>query len=113
MHCPKCGAANSDAYMFCLGCGHRLDKAPAGEPGAPVAAWPGQQPQPPGRRCAQCGTGRTVQGALGPQLGVRVFTPGRQDDVPLAQAVVCVDCGHVALQLPEDARRYLAGLVGR
>lgn len=52
-------------------------------------------------------------GAIGPQLGVRVYTSGRYDDVPLAQAAVCVDCGHVAMSLPDDARRYLAGLVGR
>jgi hypothetical protein len=41
---------------------------------------------------------------------VRVFTTGRHDDVPLAQASVCVDCGHVSLFVPDDARRYLAGL---
>jgi hypothetical protein len=72
-----------------------------------------QQPQQAQPRCGHCGGGRTVQGAVGPQLGVRVFTAGRHDDVPLAPALVCVDCGHVSLFLPDDARRYLAGLVGR
>jgi hypothetical protein len=43
---------------------------------------------------------------------VRVFTQGRHDDLPVAQASVCVDCGHVALFVPDDARRYLAGLAG-
>ena len=45
-------------------------------------------------------------------MGVRVFTPGRHDDVPMAQASVCVDCGHVAMFVAEDARRYLLGTVG-
>ncbi len=111
MICPQCGKSNEGHYMFCLECGHALQKgAPPGEPGAPVAAWPGQQQQQPSAgRCAQCGSGRTVQGAVGPQLGVRVFTAGRYDDVPLTQAWVCLDCGHVAVFLPDDARRYLAG----
>jgi hypothetical protein len=43
---------------------------------------------------------------------VRVFTQGRHDDLPVARASVCVDCGHVALFVPDDARRYLAGLAG-
>jgi hypothetical protein len=107
MQCPKCGAANNAGYTFCLGCGGLLPSAPAGEPGGS----PPQQ-RPSGPRCAQCGGGRTLKGALGPGLGVRVFSPGRHDDVPLAQASVCVDCGHVALSVPDDARRYLAGLAG-
>lgn len=108
MQCPKCGSVNDDRHMFCLGCGGVL---PKGEPGGhrPQAAHVAPQ-APPGTRCAQCGGGRTLQGAVGPGLGVRVFTAGRQDDVPLAQAAVCVDCGHVSLFVPDDARRYLAGL---
>jgi hypothetical protein len=106
MQCPKCGAANNDSHMFCLGCGGSLRAAPHGEPDGP-------RPQAAsGSRCAQCGGGRTLQGALGPALGVRVFTQGRHDDLPVAQASVCVDCGHVALFVPDDARRYLAGLAG-
>jgi hypothetical protein len=106
MQCPKCGAANASGHMFCLGCGGILS-AHRGEPG-------GQRPpqEPSGTRCAHCGGGRALQGAVGPGLGVRVFSPGRHDDVPLAQASVCVDCGHVSLFVPDDARRYLAGLAG-
>jgi hypothetical protein len=67
----------------------------------------------PSPRCGQCGGGRLLQGAVGPQLGVRVFTAGRHDDIPLSPARVCADCGHVALFVPEDARAYLAGIAGR
>ena len=111
MQCPKCGAANDDRHMFCLGCGGLL-RAAHGEPGGaqPQAQVPPQGP--PATRCAQCGRGRTLQAAVGPSLGVRVFTQGRHDDLPLAQASVCVDCGHVSLFVPDDARRYLAGLAG-
>jgi hypothetical protein len=113
MQCPQCGAANSDGHMFCLGCGGRLDRAPVGEA---AGHWPkpahGAPQGASGPRCAQCGGGRTVQGAVGPALGVRVFTQGRQDDLPLAQARVCADCGHVSLFVPDDTRRFLAGLVG-
>jgi len=116
MRCPKCGHENQAHYAFCLSCGGALSHPPAGEPGGQPVAWPGQAQQPPqaqSQQCRQCGGGRIVQGAVGPQLGVRVFTPGRHDDVPLAPALVCVDCGHVSLFLPDDARRYLAGLFGR
>jgi hypothetical protein len=117
MQCPQCRHANDGHYMFCLGCGFRLhvEPVPAGEPGggAPQGNAPQMPRTPSGPRCGQCGNSRMVQGALGPAMGVRVFTPGRHDDVPLASAWVCVDCGHVAMFLPEDARRYLAGLVGR
>jgi hypothetical protein len=74
-----------------------------------MPAWPGAQAQPT-QRCGQCGGGRLLQGAVGPQLGVRVFTAGRHDDIPLGPARVCVDCGHVALSVPDDARAYLARL---
>jgi hypothetical protein len=113
MQCPQCGKGNEGHYMFCLGCGAKLPGAPAGEPGG-GGGWPGAAPQASsGPRCASCGGSRTLPGAVGPQLGVRVFTAGRYDDIPLSQARVCVDCGHVALTLPEDARAYLAGLPGR
>jgi hypothetical protein len=104
---------NVDGNTFCRGCGGRLHASPSGEPGGarPQAAHVAPQ-APSGTRCAQCGGGRTLQGAVGPALGVRVFTPGRQDDLPLGQASVCVDCGHVSLFVPEDARRFLAGLAG-
>jgi hypothetical protein len=54
-----------------------------------------------------------LQGAVGPQIGVRVFTPGRHDDIPLGPARVCADCGHVALFVADDARAYLAGIAER
>jgi hypothetical protein len=55
-----------------------------------------------------------VQGGVGPQLGVRVATAhGLYQDVPIASAWVCLDCGGIALQLPEDARQYLAVVTGR
>jgi|ERR1039458_7770997 hypothetical protein len=114
MHCPKCGHSNPASNMFCLGCGARMAKehAPAGEPGGQPVGMAPQGPQGP--RCGQCGGGRTVQGAVGPQMGVRVLTAaGRYEDLPLSTAWICVDCGCVAMSLPEDARRYLAGAVGR
>jgi len=47
-------------------------------------------------------------------MGVRVFTAaGRYEDLPLSTAWICIDCGCVAMALPEDARRYLAGAVAR
>jgi len=117
MKCPQCGKGDQPNNMFCLGCGARLPQAPAGEPGgapAPVQAWPGAQPQAASSpRCGQCGGGRLLQGAVGPALGVRVFTAGRHDDIPLGPARVCADCGHVALFVPGDARAYLAGIAGR
>jgi hypothetical protein len=39
---------------------------------------------------------------------VRVFAAGRQDDLPLGPATVCVDCGAVSLAIADDARAYLA-----
>jgi hypothetical protein len=45
-------------------------------------------------------------------MGVRVVAGGRQADLPLAGAMVCADCGHVALALADDARRFLAGMLG-
>jgi zinc-ribbon domain len=109
MLCAQCGTENPPSNTFCRKCGGRA--APSGEPGGaqPQAAQVAPQ-GPSGSRCSQCGGGRTLQGAVGPGLGVRVFTTGRHDDVPLAQASICVDCGHVSLFVPDDARRYLAGL---
>lgn len=107
MLCPQCRAENDNRHMFCLGCGGRLPAAPPGEPGGAVQVAP---QGPSGSRCAHCGGVRALKGAIGPALGVRVFSAGRYDDVPLAQASVCVDCGHVSMFVPDDARRYLAGL---
>jgi hypothetical protein len=53
-----------------------------------------------------------LPGAVGPALGVRVFAAGSYHDMPIAQASVCVDCGQVSMSVPDDARRYLAGLAG-
>jgi hypothetical protein len=50
-----------------------------------------------------------VPGTLGAALVVRVFSAGRQDDLPLGPASVCVDCGAVSLSIADDARAYLAG----
>jgi hypothetical protein len=50
-----------------------------------------------------------MPGVVGPAMGVRVMAAGRPVDLPIASAKVCVDCGHVALALADDARRYLAG----
>ncbi len=116
MICPSCRKENPDHFMFCLGCGYRLQREPVGEPGVPtagsalaaaVAALP-----PPAARCAACGGGRTVQGAIGPQMGARVYPAGRQVDVPIAGVKICADCGHVALAIADDVRRYLAGMLG-
>ncbi len=122
MICPSCRHENANHLMFCMRCGGRLPQAPAGEPGgAPMGAgggWP-RDPYAPanaspaaGARCASCGSGRTVQGAIGPTMGARVFPAGRQLDLPIAAVRVCADCGHVALALADDARRYLAGMLG-
>jgi hypothetical protein len=55
-----------------------------------------------------------LQATVGPQMGVRVqLAGGRFQDLPVAPARVCIDCGHVALFLPEDARQYLASNSGR
>jgi hypothetical protein len=106
MNCAKCGEPNDDHLAFCRKCGHRLSLAASGEPNrGPHAA--------PARRCAQCGGTHLLQGAVGPSLGVRVFSPGRQDDVPLGPAMVCVDCGGVSLSIAEDARAFLASNVRR
>ncbi len=116
MLCPQCGKNNEPHYAFCLGCGARVPQAPPGEPGGPAIAaqWPvPQAPVASSPRCGHCGGGRLLQGAVGPQLGVRVFTAGRHDDIPLGPARVCADCGHVAMFVPEDARTYLAGVAGR
>jgi hypothetical protein len=116
MQCSQCGAANNDQHMFCLGCGALLSKGheSSGEPGASRWAQAVKATQAAAStRCSQCGNGRTVTGAVGPALGVRVVTANRQDDLPLSTARVCVDCGRVALFIPEDARLYLASLVGR
>jgi ribosomal protein L32 len=110
MQCTKCGEMNPEGNTFCRGCGARF--APPGEPGGPPPAAHVAPQAPPAKRCPQCGGSRTLPGAVGPALGVRVFTSGRHDDLPLAQASVCVDCGHVSMSVPEDARRYLAGLLG-
>jgi hypothetical protein len=99
MICSQCSKENADHIMFCMGCGGRLARV-APEPGNPA------------RRCAGCGGVRTLQGAVGPAMGVRVYAGGRPVDLPLAWAVVCADCGHVALAIADDARRYLAGTVG-
>ncbi len=108
MQCSQCGKANEGHYAFCLGCGARLPQQ-AAEPGAGAAAM-GPQGQP----CGRCRSTRTVQGGVGPQLGVRVATAhGLYQDVPIASAWVCLDCGGIALQLPEDARQYLAVVTGR
>ena len=85
MRCTKCGEPNDGAFKFCKSCGAELPMqcAPAGEPGG---ASPAMTPQmmPQGPRCGQCGGNRTVQGAVGPQMGVRVFTgTGRYDDLPV------------------------------
>ncbi|MGD0529265.1 MAG: zinc-ribbon domain-containing protein [Polyangiaceae bacterium] len=109
MQCTKCGTMNPDGNVFCRSCGAR--GAPRGEPGA-APATNVAPPDPSAKRCPQCGGSRTLPGAVGPALGVRVFTSGRHDDLPLAEASVCVDCGHVSMSVPDDARRYLAGLVG-
>jgi hypothetical protein len=46
-------------------------------------------------------------------MGVRVqLASGRVQDLPVAPARVCIDCGHVAFFLPEDARQYLASNSG-
>ncbi|HEY3820246.1 MAG TPA: hypothetical protein VGL81_23940 [Polyangiaceae bacterium] len=95
--------------MFCLGCGGLLPSAPAGEPGG---GWPGAKPSQ-GPRCGRCGSGRSIPGAVGPSMGVRVQTAaGGHADLPISTASVCIDCGSVTLALPEDARRYLAGVAG-
>jgi hypothetical protein len=107
MRCSQCGKDNEAHYAFCLGCGGRMPAAHAGEPGG---AWPATANAPRAPRCGQCGGSRLLQGAVGPQLGVRVFTAGRHDDIPLGPARVCVDCGHVHLLVPDDARAYLARL---
>ena len=108
MQCSQCGKANDGHYVFCLGCGARLPQQPV-EPGAGAAAM-GPQGQP----CGRCRGSRTVQGGVGPQLGVRVAkVAGGYQDLPIASAWVCIDCGHVSLQLPEDARQYLALIAGR
>jgi hypothetical protein len=126
MICPGCRKENPDHMMFCMGCGQRLQRAPAGEPGAAppagnpwaaaaaaagAAAAPGVAPGP-GPRCAACGSERTVQGAVGPQMGARVFPRGQQVDVPIAGVKICADCGHVALAIADDVRRYLVGMLG-
>jgi hypothetical protein len=61
------------------------------------------------KRCAQCGGTHSVPGTLGAALVVRVFSAGRQDDLPLGPASVCVDCGAVSLSIADDARAYIAG----
>jgi DNA-directed RNA polymerase subunit RPC12/RpoP len=110
MQCLKCGKANAEHYAFCLSCGARMPHQAAGEPGGGGAQATGSQ----GPRCAQCGSTRAIQGAIGPQMGVRVLTAaGRQEDLPIAMAWVCIDCGHVATYLPENARQYLASVAGR
>lgn len=43
MNCPKCGKPNDDAFKFCQFCSAEL----IGEPVAPAAAVPPQQPTPP------------------------------------------------------------------
>jgi hypothetical protein len=111
MICPSCRNENADHLMFCMGCGGRLRKVPAAEPGAAAMGPIGPTPTA-GTRCAACGGGRTVQGGVGPALGVRVYAVGRQVDLPIAAATVCVDCGHVGFALADDARRYLAGMLG-
>jgi hypothetical protein len=90
-----------------------------GEQAGAAASWAGaaqaQGAAPPaqGPRCGQCGGGRTLQATVGSQMGVRVqLAGGRFQDLPVAPARVCIDCGHVALFLPEDARQYLASSSG-
>jgi hypothetical protein len=101
--------------MFCLSCGAQLPHEPGEPAGAAAQGFAGAaQAQGSGPRCTQCGGGRTLQAAIGPQMGVRVQLPGgRFQDLPVAPARVCIDCGHVALFLLEDARQYLASNAGR
>jgi len=109
MKCPSCGHLNDGAYKFCLGCGGLLSRQPAPEPGGSGGGSTGQ-----GARCGHCGGGRTIQGGVGPQMGVRVATSaGRYEDVPISTGWVCLDCGHVGMFLPENARQYLASVTGR
>jgi hypothetical protein len=110
MICPKCGNENASHIMFCMGCGARVERPPAGEPGD--ARSPANVAAGGTRRCVACGGGRVVPGAVGPAMGVRVYAEGQQADLPLAGAMACADCGHVALALADDARRYLAGMLG-
>jgi hypothetical protein len=130
MNCPRCGESNDENNMFCRKCAGRLPlmmHESEGGGGGPAHAPHPQAPQPaqphpvpgnsanpyapaqatPGRRCAQCGGTHSLQAAIGPSLGVRVFSAGRQDDVPLGPAWVCIDCGAVALTIPDDARAFL------
>ena len=120
--CPECREPNDEHNKFCRKCASRLP--PAGEMGRAAHSPQPQAPQAPqanpyapqpapGKRCAQCGSTHSLQAAVGPSLVVRVFSAGRQDDVPLGPASVCVDCGAVSLAIPEDARAYLAGAARR
>jgi hypothetical protein len=112
MICPSCSKENANHFMFCLGCGAMLQRPPVGEP---MAASPPPAPGNPyaaSVRCSACGGGRTLQGVVGPAMGARVMAAGRPVDVPVASASVCIDCGHLALAIADDARRYLVGLFG-